>query len=55
MEKLELDIVLKTNESGQTLAEYALVVTIVMVVCVLSVTLLGNQVQNLFIAFINAW
>ena len=46
---------LMTKESGQTLSEYALVITIIMVACTLVVTLLGNQVQNLFVAFINAW
>ena len=55
MKKFERVKVLMTKESGQTLSEYALVITIIMVACTLVVTLLGNQVQNLFVAFINAW
>lgn len=39
-----------TDESGQTLAEYALLLGLIAIVVILTLVLLGNQIKNVFIA-----
>ena len=39
-----------TDESGQTLAEYALLLGLIAIVVILVLVLLGNQIRNVFCA-----
>jgi Flp pilus assembly pilin Flp len=43
------------REAGQTLAEYGLVLLLIMVVAAVAVTLLGNAIVNLFNGFVAAF
>ena len=42
-----------TDESGQTLAEYALLLGLIAIVVILTLVLLGNQIKNVFVAITN--
>jgi len=43
-----------TNNSGQTMTEYALILAVVAVVVVGTVTLLGNDIQAIFQSVVDA-
>ena len=45
---------LMKDESGQDLAEYALLISLIALVAVAAVTLLGNQISAVFTAIANA-
>ena len=37
-----------TDESGQTLAEYALLLALIAIVCIVAITALGPKISNVF-------
>ncbi len=43
-----------TNNSGQTMTEYALILAVIAVVVIGTVTLLGNDIQAVFQSVIDA-
>ena len=43
-----------TNEEGQDLAEYALLIALIALVVIAAVTLLGTQIQTVFTNIANA-
>ena len=51
---LHLQTILARRESGQTLAEYALILAFIAVVAILAVTFLGSQINAILSAVGNA-
>jgi Flp pilus assembly pilin Flp len=55
MKNIKHIIILARRQSGQSLAEYAVIISIVMAACVAAVTLISAKVQEFLNLFNNTW